>query len=86
MGLFRRDEPALATVLGRPQACLVCGGTLFWTREVKLNTTGMELLNLAWANQSATGLVCAACGYVAEFLADTVELWESEAGYPPAGP
>lgn len=53
---------------------------------MKLNTTGMELLDLAWANQSATGLVCAACGYVADFLADTVELWESEAGYPPAAP
>ena len=51
-----------------PLYCVICRGEVFTDREVKLNTTGMELLDLAWANQSALGLVCGRCGYVHLFL------------------
>ena len=71
--------------------CLVCGGGEFWDREVMLNSSGMEFFNMAWANQSALGLLCATCGYVHEFVGDEVALWDREAGYPadaevPPGP
>jgi hypothetical protein len=52
------------TVLGKPLNCLSCGGSAFWDRELKMDTTGPELLDLGWANRSSLGLVCAACGYV----------------------
>jgi hypothetical protein len=55
----------------------VCGGREFYDREVKLNSTGMELVGLAWANQSALGLLCASCGYVHEFVGDAVMLFDS---------
>ncbi|GDY29922.1 hypothetical protein [Gandjariella thermophila] len=80
MGIF--GKPKLATLLGRPLRCLVCGGREFWSREVKLNSTGAEFLGLSWANQSAVGLICDACGYVHEFAGPRPELWKPERGYP----
>jgi predicted nucleic-acid-binding Zn-ribbon protein len=84
MGIFRRRQPNLATVHNRPLRCLVCGNATFWDREIKLNSTGMELLDLGWANRSAVGLICADCGFVHEFVGDAVALWESDGGYPEA--
>ena len=55
-------------VLGKTLACLVCGGGSFTRREIKLNTTGMSFMNLDWANKSADGAVCNACGFVHSFL------------------
>lgn len=72
----------LATVLGRPLRCLVCGGATFDRREVKLNTSGMEWMGLGWANRSATGAVCATCGFVHEFLGEAVQFWDRQHGYP----
>jgi hypothetical protein len=77
MGLFRESRPSAATVYGTPPSCPTRGGSAFWDRELKTNTTGMELLDLGWANQSSLGLVCAHCGYVDEFLGDAVGLWET---------
>jgi len=82
MGLFRKAGPRLATVHNRPLLCLVCGGGEFWDREVKLNSSGMEFMGLAWANQSALGLLCATCGYVHEFVGDSVILLDSGDGEP----
>jgi predicted nucleic-acid-binding Zn-ribbon protein len=76
MGLFRKSRPSAVTVYGKALNCLVCGGTQFWDRELKMNSTGMELLDLGWANASSLGLICVRCGYVHEFVGDAVELWE----------
>ncbi|MFJ4870300.1 hypothetical protein [Streptomyces sp. NPDC088757] len=54
--------------------CLICGGDVFREREVKLNSTGMEFFNLAWANESATGLICLSCGYVHLFVDGALSL------------
>jgi len=78
MGIFSKREPRLVTVQDRPLRCLVCGTDEFWDREVKLNSTGMELFDLGWANQSALGLICANCGFVHEFLGDAVRLWKRD--------
>lgn len=78
MGIFRAKQPVTATYNGKPIACLICGGEHFMPREIKLNTTGLELFDLGWANASATGLVCIACGYVHEFVGDAVQLWTLE--------
>lgn len=78
MGLFSQRTPVTATVHDTPLECVICKGTLFWDREIKLNTSGMELLDLGWANQSALGLVCAVCGYVHEFVGDAVQMWKAE--------
>jgi predicted nucleic-acid-binding Zn-ribbon protein len=59
--------------------CVICKNGQFWTREIKLNTSGMEFLDLGWANQSAQGLICTACGYVHEFLGDAITLYEAPA-------
>lgn len=51
-------------------SCHVCGGMGFYQREVKLNTTGLTLLDLDWLNASADGAVCDGCGYVHLFFGD----------------
>ncbi|MET7638146.1 zinc ribbon domain-containing protein [Streptomyces sp. NPDC005438] len=57
--------------LGERQVhCQFCQHDSFDQREVKLNTTGMSLLNLDWANKSAVGLLCKECGYVHMFMND----------------
>ena len=77
-------KPSLVTLgtARRPFACLVCNGTLFLDREIKLNTTGMEAADLGWLNRSATGLVCDRCGYIHTFLPNVFELWKPDKGYP----
>ncbi|MDN3258683.1 hypothetical protein QWJ26_02425 [Streptomyces sp. CSDS2] len=54
--------------------CQVCRGELFRERGVKLNSTGMEFMNLAWADETATGLICWHCGYVHLFVNRDIEL------------
>ena len=77
-------KPSLVTIgaAQHPFTCLVCEGTLFFDREVMLNTSGMEFLGVEWANQSGTGLICAGCGYVHTFCNDSIELWKADRGYP----
>ncbi|GGS97943.1 hypothetical protein GCM10010222_44560 [Streptomyces tanashiensis] len=58
-------------------SCLVCDGDTFRRREVKLNSTGMELFNLAWANESATGLICWSCGYVHLFTGGALRVYRA---------
>lgn len=76
-------KPVLATVLGRAFKCLVCGGKAFWARNIKMNSTGGELLGLAWADESAQGLICDKCGYVHQFAEPKPQLWKLSGGYPP---
>ncbi|MEI2703501.1 MAG: hypothetical protein V9E83_14020 [Baekduia sp.] len=72
--MWGERKAVAAEIGGRGLACLVCGGGEFVSREVKLNTSGFELLDLAWANESATGLVCTSCGYVHEFVGSALVL------------
>ena len=48
--------------------CRHCGHAAFHARTAKLNTTGMTLLGLDWANRDATCFVCARCGFIHWFL------------------
>ncbi|WP_212827778.1 hypothetical protein [Catellatospora sp. TT07R-123] len=79
MGVFSR-APYVATINGEVFRCVVCQGGLFTSRTIKLNTAGLEFLDLAWANKSSLGVICTNCGYVHEFLGDAVQLWDSESG------
>jgi hypothetical protein len=54
--------------------CLVCSGTEFAKRTIKLNTTGMTFFGLDWANATAQGLACLECGHLMEFATDSVTL------------
>ncbi|MBV9486008.1 MAG: hypothetical protein JO246_08105 [Frankiaceae bacterium] len=76
MGLFSK-KPVTARVGERDVACLMCQAGEFWTREIKLNSTGMELFDLGWANASATGLICTSCGYIHEFVGDSLTLHQA---------
>ncbi|HXP21569.1 MAG TPA: hypothetical protein VN840_18150 [Streptosporangiaceae bacterium] len=77
--------PVLVTIgKQRPFSCTVCRGTLFYDRQVQLNTRGLEFMRLEWMNKSGISLICARCGYMHTFVNDAIEMWEQEGGYPEA--
>jgi hypothetical protein len=57
--------------------CGFCDDDVFRAREVKLNSTGMELLDLGWANESATALICWTCGQVQMFANRALQLYKA---------
>jgi hypothetical protein len=57
-----------------PLRCLVCQGQQFTDREIKLNTSGMELLGMEWANRSGSALICDLCSFVHTFADNQFEL------------
>ncbi|MEU3688468.1 hypothetical protein [Streptomyces narbonensis] len=71
-------KPVHAVVGEKKVHCLICGGDTFREREVKLNSTGMEFFNLAWANESATGLICGSCGYVHLFVPGSLKVYRAQ--------
>ncbi|WP_042385540.1 hypothetical protein [Streptacidiphilus melanogenes] len=70
-------KPVRAAIGDKWIRCGFCQGDVFRDREVKLNSSGMELLNLGWANESATGLICWNCGYVQLFMNDGLDLYKA---------
>ncbi|SEL40802.1 hypothetical protein [Streptacidiphilus jiangxiensis] len=70
-------KPVRAAIGDKWITCLFCGGDVFRDREVKLNSSGMEVMNLGWANESATGLICWNCGYVHLFTNDDLGLYKA---------
>ena len=54
--------------------CSHCGGLEFDEGSALLNTTGLTLLGLDWANREANLLICTACGHVEWFLGQPKEL------------
>lgn len=71
-------KPVRAALGERWINCLFCQGDLFRERGVKLNSTGMEFMNLAWANETATGLICWSCGYVHLFANENIQLYRAD--------
>ncbi|MBL1102264.1 hypothetical protein [Streptomyces coffeae] len=73
-------KPVRAAIGDQWITCMYCKGDLFRDRKVKLNSTGAEFMNLAWANESATGLICWHCGYVHLFANPEIDLYKVKKG------
>ena len=56
------------TLKGKIISCSHCEHQEFEQGSAQLNTAGMTLMNLDWANRSAATLVCANCGQIQWFL------------------
>lgn len=56
------------SIAGVAVRCGHCGGERFERRKALLNTRGMTLIHLDWANRQATVLVCANCTHISWFL------------------
>jgi predicted nucleic-acid-binding Zn-ribbon protein len=48
--------------------CPVCHHKKFWERKTLMNTPGMTIAGIEWANKKALNYVCENCGYVYWFL------------------
>lgn len=55
-------------VFGKKLVCPICDNDTFQTRETLMNTGGMALFNLEFANKSADNFICDKCGYVYWFM------------------
>lgn len=53
---------------GQVLKCVVCGGDQFTENAWKLQTTGMSLFDLDWANRDARCFVCVSCKYIHWFF------------------
>lgn len=60
----------MAKVNGYELVCPVCKGNSFEKRSSLLNSRGMTLLGLDWANQGAINYICESCGYIYWFIDD----------------
>ncbi|MET9494452.1 hypothetical protein [Streptomyces sp. NPDC006552] len=58
--------------------CQVCKHDVFRERGVKLNSTGGEFFKVAWADETATGLICMRCGYVQLFANRQLQLHRAD--------
>ncbi|MBT2411598.1 hypothetical protein J7I94_13645 [Streptomyces sp. ISL-12] len=72
-------KPVRAAVGDIRITCQICGSEHFRDRSVLLNSSGMEFMKLAWANESATGLICWQCGYVQLFANQDLQLYRGDA-------
>ncbi|MEU3982411.1 hypothetical protein AB0F77_20300 [Streptomyces sp. NPDC026672] len=67
-------KPVKASIGDMSITCQICGSDQFRERGVKLNSTGGELFKVAWADETATGLICWRCGYVHLFANREIQL------------
>ncbi|PWI09614.1 hypothetical protein DIZ27_16155 [Streptomyces sp. NWU339] len=58
--------------------CRICRGDLSRDREVLLDSSGMEFMKPARADESATGLICRRCGYVHLFADKDIKLYRAD--------
>ena len=76
MGLFgksggkRGRTPTYYMMGGVQIKCPVCGNEMFLQGQAQLNTAVMTLVDLDWANKSATTLACSRCTYILWFGGD----------------
>lgn len=59
--------PGQYEVEGKLVRCPHCGQETFAEGEALLNTMGMTFVGLAWANRTASTLLCAQCGRIEWF-------------------
>lgn len=52
------------SIKGKELICPICGCGDFDHERILLNTAGMTLLNLDWANREANCYICGECGYI----------------------
>ena len=59
-----KNKPCEYEINGEPFECTHCRYTQFLKGEAMLNTAGMTLLGLDWANRTAVTLMCDQCGLI----------------------
>jgi hypothetical protein len=73
-GFKEGTEPREYSVAERPVRCPHCGERKFAPGSALLNTRGLTVFNLDWADPSASILVCAECGRIEWFVREPVEI------------
>ncbi len=66
--MSKKKEVKEYSISGQTLTCPICKQTKFWTRETLMNTTGMTLAGIEWANKAAKNYICDNCGYIFWFM------------------
>ena len=64
----RKPKPKEVIIEGNKLSCPVCGHNMFYERQTLMNTVGLTIMNLDFANKNADNQICMQCGYVYWFL------------------
>ncbi len=62
--VMSKNDPCEYEIEGKRLECTHCGHAEFHEGKAMLNTAGMTLLGLDWANQTAVTLMCDHCGLI----------------------
>jgi len=62
--MIKSSTKGTHSVNGIQIKCQICENERLDKRKVQLNTTGMTLFGLDWANKNADVLTCRKCGYL----------------------
>jgi hypothetical protein len=68
MGLFGKEEPEPANVLGKSVSCQVCSANMFYTRKGQLHGAMASFFDLEWTAPSCTCVICSQGGSVHWFF------------------
>ena len=71
-------KPVRAAIGEMRITCQVCGSDVFRERDVLLNSVGLEFMKMAWADETATGLICRRCGFVHLFVNRDLKLYRAD--------
>lgn len=66
-GFKEANDPTEFSVAGRPVRCPHCGEGKFVLQGALLNSRGLSVLNVDWADPMASTLICAECGRIEWF-------------------
>ena len=66
--MVRTKEVKQYSISGKKLVCPICQNNEFWTRETLMNTTGMTLAGIEWANRKATNYICNNCSHILWFM------------------
>jgi predicted RNA-binding Zn-ribbon protein involved in translation (DUF1610 family) len=66
--VMKSKEPNSYKVNGINLVCPICGHNQFLARETLMNTPGMTIMGIEWANKAAQNYICDDCGYVLWFM------------------
>jgi ribosomal protein S27AE len=65
---MKSKEPNYYEVNGKPLSCPICSNKRFLARETLMNTPGMTIMGIEWANKAAQNYICDNCGYILWFM------------------
>ena len=73
-GFMEANDPSAYAVADKPVRCPHCGGSKFTPSSALLNTRGLTVFGVDWADPKASILICGECGRIEWFAQEPTEI------------